>query len=82
VVLTGGGALLPGIDVLAEQVFGMPVRIGRPDRLAGPDEVTRDPSYATAVGLVRCGIEGKWTTQASGSRFWNSVGEEVKSWFS
>jgi cell division protein FtsA len=82
VVLTGGGALLPGIDVLAEQVFGMPVRIGRPDRLAGPDEVVRDPSLATAVGLIRGGLEGKWATQAPTARFWNSVGDEVRSWFS
>jgi len=81
VVLTGGGARLPGIDVLAEQVFGMPVRIGRPDRLSGPDEVTRDPSLSTAVGLVRGGLEGKWATRASGARFWDSILDEIRSWF-
>ncbi len=81
VVLTGGGALLPGIDVLAEQVFGMPVRIGRPDRLSGPDEVSRDPSFATAVGLVRGGLEGRWASRAPGARFWDSLLDEIRSWF-
>jgi cell division protein FtsA len=82
VVLTGGGAALPGIDELAEQVFGMPVRVGRPDRLNGPREVSADPSYATAVGLVRCGIEGKCASQFPSAGLIDRVGEEVKSWFS
>ena len=30
VVLTGGGALLPGIEPIAEEVFGLPVRVGTP----------------------------------------------------
>ena len=30
VVLTGGGALLPGIEPIAEEVFALPVRIGTP----------------------------------------------------
>jgi len=81
VVLTGGGSMLHGIDILAEQVFGLPVRLGRPDRLAGPPEVTRNPAFATAVGLVRCGIEGKCASQFPTAGFWSSVGDEVKSWF-
>ncbi len=35
-VLTGGTANLQGIDVLAEQVSGMPVRVGVPRTPAGP----------------------------------------------
>jgi cell division protein FtsA len=82
VVLTGGGAMLKGVDLLAEQVFGMPVRIGRPDKLAGPRELVGDPSFATAVGLLRCGIEGKCVTNFPSPGFWSSMGDEVKSWFS
>jgi cell division protein FtsA len=59
VVLTGGGSQLAGIEVAAEQVFGMPVRFGRPDRLAAPREFAQDPSFATAAGLIRCGLEGR-----------------------
>lgn len=84
IVLTGGGALLPGMDVLAEQVFGKPVRIGRPDKVNGAREVTQNPGYATAVGLVRCVTEGKvrhmhrLPAPGLGKRLW----DDLKGWFS
>lgn len=84
VVLTGGGAQLAGIDLMAEQVFGMPVKVGRPDRVNGPREVVQNPAMATAVGLIRCGLEGKTrqlhrvSPPGPVSRFW----EDLKSWFS
>jgi cell division protein FtsA len=53
VVLTGGGANLPGVEELAADVFGMPVRIGSPlPLLGGLMDECRNPLYATAVGLV------------------------------
>jgi cell division protein FtsA len=84
VILTGGGALLPGIDILAEQVCGMPVKIGRPERVQGPREVVTNPAFATAVGLIRCAQEGRTHTfhrlPAPGplQRLW----DDVKGWFS
>jgi cell division protein FtsA len=53
VVLTGGCALLEGMHELAEQVFDLPVRIGRPEGLEGLSEVVADPRFATGVGLLR-----------------------------
>jgi cell division protein FtsA len=53
IVLTGGGALLPGIELLAEEVLGLPARVGRPRHLSGLSDVLHDPSYATSVGLLR-----------------------------
>jgi len=55
VVLTGGTALLPGIDQLGEQVFEMPVRVGRPQGIAGLTDIVNSPMYATGVGLVLWG---------------------------
>ncbi|HTW90622.1 MAG TPA: cell division protein FtsA [bacterium] len=81
-VITGGGASLSGIDLVAEQILGMPVRLGRPDRVSGPPEVTKDPAFATAVGLIRCGVEGKTSSQFPAPGFWSGVGEEVRGWFS
>jgi cell division ATPase FtsA len=52
-VLTGGTALLPGIGELAEQVFDLPVRIGRPTGLGGLSDVVADPRFATGAGLLR-----------------------------
>lgn len=57
VVLTGGGAALPGTVEVAQQVFGLPVRIGTPgEGLAGLADSVRRPQYATAAGLVLYGV--------------------------
>jgi len=58
VVLTGGGALLPNIEPLAEEVFGLPVRIGTPNSVGGLTDAMSAPQYATAIGLVLFGANG------------------------
>jgi cell division protein FtsA len=52
VVLTGGGAKLPGVTELALSIFKVPVRIGNPLPVGGLVEEYRNPVYATAVGLA------------------------------
>ena len=56
IVLTGGAASLPGIEVLAEEVMELPARVGRPRHLAGLSDLLHEPAYATAVGLLRWGM--------------------------
>jgi len=58
VVLTGGGALLPNIEPLAEEVFGLPVRIGTPNSVGGLTDAMSAQQYATAIGLVLFGANG------------------------
>lgn len=53
IVLTGGTANLSGFDLLAEQVTGMPARIGVPRNLQGLSDTLTDPAYATSVGLLQ-----------------------------
>jgi cell division protein FtsA len=53
VVLTGGGSMLAGTDELAEQVLGIPVRIGSPVDFGGLVDTVSSPTYATSIGLVR-----------------------------
>ena len=60
VVLTGGSSLLSGLDVLAEQVLKIPVRIGIPSSVTGLDDLIQSPMYATSVGLVKYGIEHQY----------------------
>lgn len=55
VVLTGGTALIQGINEMAEQIFNMPVRVGSPIGVGGLTEIVNNPMYATAVGLVLYG---------------------------
>ena len=57
IVLTGGTSMLPGIRELAEKVFGLPVKIGLPMGIVGLQDNVSNPIYATAVGLVKYGLE-------------------------
>jgi len=56
-VLTGGGSLLDGMLPLAEQVLGMPVRLGVPHNLPGLTNELIHPVYATAVGLAMLAVQ-------------------------
>ena len=55
VVLTGGGSLLPGMTEVAEQIFDMPVRTGRPGGAGGLMEPVSGPQHAAAIGLALYG---------------------------
>jgi cell division protein FtsA len=58
IVLTGGGSLLKGCTELAEEVFGLPTRIGVPQELGtGLSNEIESPEFATVAGLIR-GIPG------------------------
>ncbi len=57
IVITGGSTLLPGILEMAEQTFGMPVRLGVPAHVGGLVDVVSSPIYATGVGLVLYGMK-------------------------
>ncbi len=57
VVLTGGAVLLEGMPEFAEEILGMPVRIGAPSGLRGLTQLVQGPQYATAVGLVKYGAQ-------------------------
>ncbi|MBW7916160.1 MAG: cell division protein FtsA [Trueperaceae bacterium] len=56
VVITGGAALMPGVEQVANDRFRLPVRIGKPDGVSGLADVVASPAHATAVGLVRYGM--------------------------
>lgn len=51
-VLTGGGALLPGVVELGQDVFDLGGRIGLPGRYGGLADKYQSPALSTAVGLV------------------------------
>lgn len=57
VVLTGGCALLEGIDDVAVKIFDMPAKVGVPSGLGGMSGVVSSPIYSTGVGLVLYGLE-------------------------
>lgn len=58
IVLTGGGSLLKGSKELAEEVFGLPARIGIPLELgSGLSTEIESPEFATVGGLIK-GVPG------------------------
>ena len=55
IILTGGAAQLAGTAELGREVLQMPVRVSGPTGIAGLIDTIQDPSFATAVGLLRWG---------------------------
>ncbi len=54
-VLTGGAALMEGVVECAEEILGMPVRLGFPIGLEGIYQLVQGPQFSTGVGLLRHG---------------------------
>ena len=57
VVLTGGTSLLKGSIEMAQDIFGIPVRLGTPRGVTGLVEVLDSPIYSTGVGLAQYGFK-------------------------
>lgn len=69
VVLTGGGALLNGMDIMAENMIELPVRIGNLRAGGGMPGVLDGPAFTSSMGLVLYGAEG--LLRGSGNKKWN-----------
>jgi cell division protein FtsA len=57
IVLTGGSSQIEGAVELAEEIFGVPVRLGLPECSSSLGQQLRDASYATGVGLLKYASE-------------------------
>ena len=82
-VLTGGSVVLDGITELAESVFGVPVRIGEPDKIGGLKDIVKGPAYATGVGLVIFGSRSNCKLDSKESEISGFTGilNRMKQWF-
>jgi len=83
VVLTGGTALMEGVQDAAERCLGLPIRRGVPRNIGGLMDVVNSPIYATGVGLVIYGAENrqeaprKFRSGNAAGRFWKWLGEYI-----
>lgn len=69
IVLTGGTSLLPGIKNVAGRVFGVPVRIAKPENLVGMADKLGSPAFSTSVGLLKwAALMSEFAPQAGGRR--------------
>lgn len=74
VVLTGGGAKLPGMVEVAKRVLHLPCAIGYPTVQSSMPELALDPTFSTAVGLVLWGFEAERQSDSASNRSWGSPG--------
>ncbi len=52
IVLSGGGSRLRGMNGVAEEVFDLPVRIGKASNLMGLSELVDSAEWTTGIGLL------------------------------
>jgi cell division protein FtsA len=86
VVLTGGGAMLEGATDVAEAVFKMPARLGKPVKISGLSDIVNHPMYATGVGLVTYGAQqqrsiGTKRFRPHDKNIFYRVMAQMKKWF-
>lgn len=65
VVLTGGGALLPGIEEYAKQSLRLSARVAKPTGYEGVSDDIESPAFAAAIGLMLSDIDAATSTQRS-----------------
>jgi cell division protein FtsA len=77
--LCGGGALLPGIDKLARDVFEQPVTIASPRLVVGErSALLQSPRFVTPVGLLRLGRIMLAGEQDEADTFWQQFRNESR----
>jgi cell division protein FtsA len=83
VVVTGGSSLLDGVTEIAESVFGLPTRLGKPRGISGLVDVVNNPMYATGVGLVLYGARAHTSKKfrIRDENIFNRVMTRMKRWF-
>ncbi len=80
VVLTGGGARLPGIADIAEEIFGVPARIGLPGRVSGRFDAISDPAFAAVVGVALASMETNGVSRMKTDTPLTETVQRVRQW--
>jgi len=80
-VLTGGTAKMEGAVEFAEELFQMPVRVGKPINVKGLAEYVDDAGFATVVGLLQYGKVQTDNKNSSTQKSSESLFHRVQSWF-
>lgn len=83
IVVTGGTAMLDGVTDIAEAVFGLPARLGKPRGITGLTDVVNNPMYATGVGLVMYGARKTPVKKfrIRDRNIFNGIMQRMKKWF-
>jgi cell division protein FtsA len=79
ILLTGGTALLEGLEEVAEGVFDLPVRRGDPAGIGGLVDRVNTPDYATGVGLLLYGYN-QWKNRGFSREKKQGFWAKLKDW--
>ncbi len=80
-VITGGGSLLRGIDILAQDIFKLPVRCANPRTSRELSTLIDHPMYATGYGLLRFALKKMDTNNGQmSSGLSGRIMSRMKSW--
>ena len=83
-VVTGGAGSVLGVVELAEVIFEMPVRLGRPQQVDNIPDLINEPSYATSVGLLLYGLHQQYDSSMHSTKLnpgFKSVLSRMRDWF-
>ena len=85
VILTGGGAKLPGIVEFAKDKLRLPVSLGYPVGVTSITDRVNDVAFANAIGLVQWGANGDPTVESHrgfmGVKPVEAVTKQLKKWW-
>lgn len=73
IVLTGGGANMPGIAEYTKTSLGLPTALGSVGNLGGLMDKVKDPAYCTAIGLMLENMEHAGSRDATNARIGQTV---------
>ena len=77
IVISGGGANLPGLLSFLKEALRLPVKIARPLHMDGVVDAASDPSYAVATGLVLWAAEQEINTATAKHQAFQGSDESV-----
>ncbi len=79
-LLTGGTALLDGLEEVAEEIFDLPVRRGDPTGVGGLIDRVSTPDFATVVGLLLYGYQQRQDKGQAKDRK-KGIWTAIRDWF-
>lgn len=76
-VLTGGGAKMPGMVEMGKKIFRLPVSLGYPKGVVTVIDKVNDLNFTTAVGLALWGGQMGASEKGRGRDFWAKLKELI-----
>lgn len=79
-IITGGASQLRGLEQFAEQVFGMPTRVGTPQDMLGMSAQSQNSGLALSMGLVQLSLQESMSSGRSYKKGKTKLFEPLERW--